>query len=191
MGVSISDCVKTVIIKGTLDDNGGLIAIKGGSVINENAHITTDGGTVVIGEDCKIRPHTYVNAEKGRIEIDDNITINPFTYLGAGRGRIIIGDKCALGSGLKISCVNHNFENTKRDIKDQLCSSSDVIIGKNCFFGMNVTVLPGVTIGSGVVVGAGSVVTHDIEDNAVVVGNPARIIRHRGDGNGSKRCKHK
>ena len=43
---------------------------------------------------------------------------------------------------------------------------------------MNVTILPGVTIGENAVVGAGAVVTKDVPNNAVVVGNPARVIRY-------------
>lgn len=53
-----------------------------------------------------------------------------------------------------------------------------ITIGDNVWFGGNCVVLPGVTIGNNVVVGAGSVVTKDVPDNAVVVGNPAKIIRY-------------
>ena len=50
-------------------------------------------------------------------------------------------------------------------------------IGDNCFIGMNSIILPNVKIGNNVVVGAGSVVTKSIPDNAVVAGNPIKIIR--------------
>lgn len=46
------------------------------------------------------------------------------------------------------------------------------------WIGVNVTILPGVTIGENAVVGAGAVVTKDVPDNAVVVGNPARVIKY-------------
>ncbi|MGV4460543.1 DapH/DapD/GlmU-related protein [Ornithobacterium rhinotracheale] len=49
-------------------------------------------------------------------------------------------------------------------------------IGNNVFLGANAVILPGVSIGNNVVIGAGAVVTKDIEDNSVVVGNPARKI---------------
>lgn len=51
-----------------------------------------------------------------------------------------------------------------------------VTIGNNVFIGAESVVLPGVTIGSNVIVGANSTVTHDIPDNSVVVGSPARVI---------------
>jgi acetyltransferase-like isoleucine patch superfamily enzyme len=47
--------------------------------------------------------------------------------------------------------------------------------------GAHATLLPGVVVGRGALVGAGSVVTKDVPDNAVVVGNPARVIKEVGD----------
>ncbi|MBF1445483.1 MAG: sugar O-acetyltransferase, partial [Prevotella nigrescens] len=50
-------------------------------------------------------------------------------------------------------------------------------VGNNVWIGGNVVVLPGVTIGNNVTIGAGSVVTKDIPDNVVAVGNPCKVIR--------------
>ena len=55
--------------------------------------------------------------------------------------------------------------------------ASAVTIGDNVWFGANVTVTPGVTIGSNSIIGAGSVVTRDIPENVIAVGNPAHVIR--------------
>ena len=56
-----------------------------------------------------------------------------------------------------------------------------VHIGRNCWLGTGVIVLPGVTIGDNVVVGAGSIVTKDLPDNVVAVGNPCRVLRQISD----------
>ena len=79
---------------------------------------------------------------------------------------ITIGDGSYLAFGATILC--HDMS---RNIK------SDVKIGKNCFIGANALILPGVTIGDEVIVGAGSVVTKNVENNTIVAGNPAKIIK--------------
>lgn len=52
-----------------------------------------------------------------------------------------------------------------------------IYIGKNCWLGAGVVVLPGITIGDNTVVGAGSVVTKDLPANVVAVGDPCKILR--------------
>ncbi len=54
---------------------------------------------------------------------------------------------------------------------------TDTKIGDNCIIGINAIILPGVVLGSHVVVGAGAVVTKNIDDHCVVVGNPAKVIK--------------
>ena len=54
---------------------------------------------------------------------------------------------------------------------------TDTFIGRRCFIGVRVIILPGVHIGDNVVVGAGSIVTKDVPSGCIVAGNPARIIR--------------
>ena len=56
-----------------------------------------------------------------------------------------------------------------------------IVIGDNCWIASNVTVVGGVKIGSGCVIGAGSVVTRNIPDNSLAVGNPCRVIRQITD----------
>ena len=55
----------------------------------------------------------------------------------------------------------------------------DIVIGDDVWIGASVTILKGVTIGNGVVIGAGSVVVKNIPNYAIVVGNPAKIIKYR------------
>lgn len=54
--------------------------------------------------------------------------------------------------------------------------AANVVIGNNVFIGASTTILPGVHVGNRVIIGAGSIVTKDIPDNSVAVGNPARVI---------------
>ena len=54
-------------------------------------------------------------------------------------------------------------------------------IGKNCWLGAGVIVMPGITIGDNTVIGAGAVVTKDIPANCIAVGNPAKVLREIGE----------
>ena len=106
-----------------------------------------------------------------------NLNIQDDTY-------VTIGDDCNFGPNCTIVTPCHPLlpdERRRLFNKDgeaiRLCYAKPVTIGNDCWFGANVTVCPGVTIGNGVVIGAGSVVTKDIPDHCVAVGNPARVIR--------------
>jgi len=82
-----------------------------------------------------------------------------------------IDEHCLIASGVTILSHDH----CKR-VNDQPLLM-DTYIGKRCFIAVNATILPGVHIGDEVIVGAGSVVTKNVPSNAIVAGNPARIIR--------------
>ena len=67
----------------------------------------------------------------------------------------------------------HDYLERRKTIETGL----PIHIGDDCWLGGGVIVCPGVTIGNRVIVGAGSVVTHDIPDDVVVAGNPAKVIK--------------
>lgn len=50
------------------------------------------------------------------------------------------------------------------------------VVGNNVFLGSNSVIMPGIVIGNRVIIGSGAIVTHDVPDNSVVVGNPARVL---------------
>jgi acetyltransferase-like isoleucine patch superfamily enzyme len=98
--------------------------------------------------------------------------------------RISIGDDCLFGSCVYVSDHNHgSYSGEAQSSPDtppvlrNLISGGPVLIGSNVWVGDNVTILGPIRIGDGVVVGANSVVTHDIPDNVVVGGVPARILK--------------
>jgi acetyltransferase-like isoleucine patch superfamily enzyme len=113
--------------------------------------------------------------------IPENITFDPddqniFQSYGIyyqAFGRITIGKGTTIGPNVGLITANHLVSNVGRHDK-----AKEIRIGEGCWIGMNSVILPGVCLGNHVVVGAGSIVTKSFdEDNLVVAGNPARIIR--------------
>lgn len=95
-----------------------------------------------------------------------------------------IGDDCNFGPNVTIvTPVHPMLPDERKKLYDEngvprrVCYAKPVKIGNDCWFGANVVVCPGVTIGENCVIGAGSVVTRDIPENVVAVGNPCRVLR--------------
>ena len=88
----------------------------------------------------------------------------------------IIGENCLFASNVLITTENHGIDPTS-NFGDQPLDTHPVKIGRNCWIGEKVTILPGVTIGDNVIIGAGSIVTKSIGSNLIVAGNPAKIIK--------------
>lgn len=101
-----------------------------------------------------------------------------------------IGRYCSFGPNIKIFNANHPSEyiflhpfmyNTTLGLtKKESFERTKITIGNDVWIGANVIILPSVkSIGDGVIIGAGSIVTKDLPDYAIAVGNPARIIKYR------------
>ena len=104
-----------------------------------------------------------------------NLTIGSNTYLNGTIvdccGTITIGGDCAIAGGVKI------LDNTWHEFSNGKQSCLPVTIGNSVWIATVAIILPGVRLGDGCVVGAGAVVTHDVPDNCLVAGVPAKIIR--------------
>lgn len=88
---------------------------------------------------------------------------------------VTIGDNTLIGPSCQFYTPIHPLDYKSRNTFIE--TAKPITIGKNCWLGGNVVVLPDVTIGDGCVIGAGSVVTKDIPENSLAVGNPARVIK--------------
>ena len=108
------------------------------------------------------------------IEVGENFFANyNFTVLDVGKVRI--GANAQIAPNVSIYTAGHPVHPDSRNSGYEYGIS--ITIGDNVWIGGNVCILPGVTIGSNVVIGAGSVVTKDIPDNVIAVGNPCRVVR--------------
>lgn len=89
--------------------------------------------------------------------------------------QVTIGDDCFIGPNVSIYTACHSTDPVERNTRMEW--AEPVTIGDNVWIGGSVTILPGVTIGNNVTIGAGSVVTKDIPDNVVAIGNPCKVIK--------------
>lgn len=108
-----------------------------------------------------------------RVKFGKGVFINHSAILSASGG-IEFEDGVMVAPGVRIATINHDMNE-----RHSIYTYGKVIIKKNAWIGMNVTICPGVTIGEYAVVGAGAVVTKDVPDYAVVGGVPAKIIRYQ------------
>ena len=119
------------------------------------------------------------------IYLGNNVSINMnCTFVDCNK--ITIGNNVLIASNVQIYTATHPIELKERLTPNWNIESGEyfcrtyvlpVTIGDECWIGGGVIILPGVSIGNGCVIGAGSVVTKDILENSVAVGNPCRVIR--------------
>jgi len=119
----------------------------------------------IIGKNCNINSHTFIEND---VIIGDSVTVKCGVYLWDG---MRIEDNVFIGPNATFTNDKYPKSKIKPDSFDK------IILSKGCTIGANATILPGITIGENVTVGAGSVVTKDVPDGVIVIGNPARILR--------------
>ena len=131
-----------------------------------------------IGENCYIEPPLHSNWGGKHVHFGKNVYAN-FGLTLVDDTHIYVGDGTMFGPNCVIATAGHPIDSELRE--RQLQYNIPVHIGKNCWLGAGVLVMPGVTIGDNSVIGAGSVVTKDIPANVIAVGNPCRVLREIGE----------
>lgn len=118
-----------------------------------------------IGNNCNICAFVLIEND---VVIGNNVTIKSGVQVWDG---IIIEDNVCVGPN--VTFTNDKFPRSKNEDWDL----QKTIIGKGASIGANSTILPGIKIGKNVMIGAGSVVTKDIPDDELWMGNPAKFVR--------------
>lgn len=130
------------------------------------------------GDGCYIELPFRANWGGHHVHFGNNVYANSNLTL-VDDGNIFVGDCVMFGPNVTIATANHPIEPSLR--KRALQYNKDVYIGDNVWLGAGVIVVPGVHIGADSVIGAGSVVTKDIPEGVVAVGNPCRVLRTIGE----------
>jgi len=127
-----------------------------------------------IGDGCYIEPPLHSNWGGHHVHFGKNVYAN-YNLTLVDDTHIYVGDYTMFGPNVTVATAAHPILPELREKGYQY--NAPVRIGKNCWLGAGVVVLPGVIIGDNVVIGAGSVVTKDLPSNVVAVGNPCRVLR--------------
>lgn len=142
------------------------------------------GNNVNIGSFCRITVSTEFggikckNTNRIKIKIGDNVSIGNNSFISANNN-IEIGNHVIMSSYVFITDHDHGFEDINKNLCEQpLSENGHIKIEDNVFLGEKCSILKNVSIGKRSVVGSNSVVTKNIPPYSVVVGNPARIIKH-------------
>lgn len=130
-----------------------------------------------VGENCYIEPPLHANWGKNT-HLGDSVYAN-FNLTLVDDTDIYIGNNVLIGPNVIIDAGTHPVNPIIR--KKQAQFNVPVYIGDNVWIGGGAIILPGVKIGKNSVIGAGSVVTKDIPENVVAVGNPCRVLREIGE----------
>lgn len=137
------------------------------------------GGRVRLGDRVSLGTEVWlVCANQALLELGDDVQVGSYCVLNGGHG-LSIGADTWLAGFVYLNSSDHRME-PGRLIRQQGYVGAPIAIGPDNWLGGHSFICKGVSTGTGVVVGAGSVVTKSFPDNAIVAGNPARILRFRG-----------
>ncbi len=131
-----------------------------------------------IGEECYIEPPLHANWGGKHVHFGNRVYAN-FNLTLVDDTHIYVGDCTMFGPNVTVATAGHPILPELREQAYQY--NAPVHIGRNCWIGAGAVIVPGITIGDNVVIGAGSVVTKDLPDNVVAVGNPCRVLREIND----------
>jgi acetyltransferase-like isoleucine patch superfamily enzyme len=131
-----------------------------------------------VGEGTLLEPGCWITmSREARIAIGAGCFLNRNVMLAANE-RIEIGDHVMFANGCFVGDADHRYDDPDVPVTWQgFVTRGPVVIGSNCWFGVNVVVTGGVTIGERAVIGANSVVTRDIPAGMIAAGAPARPVR--------------
>jgi len=125
-----------------------------------------------------MKTYSIEEAKKQGMQVGKNVGFTDTPNFGSEPYLITIGDDTTFS--FDVAFVNHDGgTRVIRKLPNQNKETviyGRITIGKNCFIGCRVTILPNVTIGDNVIIGAGSVVTRDIPSNTVACGVPCKVI---------------
>jgi acetyltransferase-like isoleucine patch superfamily enzyme len=168
-------------IKILLRDKASLRNLKIGNNVTFGGKIyirMRKNGRIVLGDGVRTGTEVWlVTANDAEINVGENSILNSYNILNGGHG-LKIGTNCIFGGFVYINTSDHGFRKGEL-IQKQGFFGAPVEIGDDVWLGGHVFINKGLKIGNGAVIGAGAIVTKNIPEYSIAVGNPAEVIRER------------
>jgi len=187
-GLAINSAVGSLLAARALAWVNALLAVRfrlkliGRCYVSWSAKVTGWSG-VRLGNNVVISRGSWLNVNhrgdgSASLIIGDNVFLGQGNLLATGKS-IVIRDYCVSGPNCAFICSSHTINDPEKHYASSGVTNRDEIyVGVNCYFGYGCTLIGNLTIGHGSIVGAGSIVTHDVPPFSLVVGSPARVIKH-------------
>jgi acetyltransferase-like isoleucine patch superfamily enzyme len=155
------------------------IKFKNSTIINPNQLSYSNINNIHISENVYIDSHITLRIlDECKLFIGKNTNIGPFCHISGVKNNVVIGESVLISPRVFITSSNHGYNDITQPIMEQdYTSKGDVIIGNGCWLGIGCCILSGTNIGNNSVIGANSIVTKDVPEFSIAVGNPARVIR--------------
>lgn len=166
---------------------GAKVSVENGSkvVIGDYVNLSKDvfveakaDGIIEIGDSCLCYKNSKISSNGGRVKIGSYTTMGErFFCTNASKYSLRIGNDCMFSHDVSVILAGHSI--FKLETKENTCMSGEkhINIGDHVWLGKNAVVLEKTEIGRGSIVGASSVVKIKTEENCIIAGNPARIIK--------------
>lgn len=165
---------------------GEKTVIFSGATIN---NFFKDKSKLCIGDESRIRGELSIFSKEGNIRIGEYCYVGDLTRIWSAKN-INIGNRVLISHNVNIHDFDsHPISASRRHLQaigifeightDDLAdvSSSPIVIEDDVWIGFGATILKGVRIGRGAIIGANTVITHDIPEYSVAVGNPAKVVK--------------
>jgi len=130
------------------------------------------GNYVFIRSDTDIGKHCVIGSNvdiEGNVKIGNYVSLQSFCYITRG---VIIEDEVFCGP--RVTTMNDKRMSYRRENLKFVCSAPRIL--RAARIGGGAVLLPGITIGENALIGAGAVVTRDVPDRAIAIGNPAKVV---------------
>ena len=160
-------------------DKGATIIIGDNVILRRNVEIRAHGQSVLnIGDSCRIdRGVRLLAANQSKLTLETGVRIGLYTVFNGGDS-ISVGEKTLISGFVYLQTSMHNYRG-EGDIQSQGYEHAPIFLGKDNWLGTHAVIFPGVTLGKKCIVGSSSVVNKSFDENAIIAGAPAVLLKNR------------